>query len=288
MNHTFRILEVSIRHATEQGTFAAAMHLTEQWVQDGFNTLFVLPWMQINRSLSGSPYAVIDHLHVDDALGNFEDAVRWVDCCHERGLAVILDMPLNHTSPAHRWTAISNWFVRDSAGGALSPVGTNWKDVIQLNHAEPEVIHAGADVLKYWMRVGVDGFRLDAASFIPDVVIQHWIEEINASSGRPLHWWCDGAQYAAERPFFTGYFHHEAFQLALGNYSAWIELVNAPANGGIFYLTNHDTLHAGVSPAEQWPGRYEQMRALMESTHHHSMLSLSDYNDTHSTYSFIR
>ncbi len=288
MNHKLRILEVSIPHATEHGTLAAAMHLPKQWFREGINTVFVLPWMQINRSMSGSPYAVIDHLKVDDALGNLDDAMRWIECCHEQGLQVVLDMPLNHTSPVHCWTEFSHWYICDPAGRAIAPVGTYWNDVIQLNHDEQQVIHAGSEVLKHWLRAGVDGFRLDAASFIPDAAIQQWINELNTMTTKKLHWWCDGAQYASERPFFTGYFHHEAFQLALLDNTAWKELLNAPGDGGIFYLTNHDTLQEGVSPAAQWPGRYEQMRELIQVSHHHYMLSLSDYNDIHSTYSFIR
>ena len=287
MKTRLRILEVSIPHASPDGSLRGAMSLPHAIASAGFNTVFVLPWMKIDCSLSASPYAVTNHLAVHETIGTVEEAAEWIDCCHEAGLQVVLDMPLNHTSPVHDWAVNPQWFLRDAEGNPKPPEDTTWNDVAQLNHHCPELVQACEEVLLFWLKVGVDGFRFDAAPFIPDTVLMHWIEKMHQHSEAPLLLWCDGSEYARRRPFFNGYLNHEAFRLAKKSRAEWEALIAESPDSGIFYLTNHDTLQMRCSPVDEWPGNYEAMKMILEHASKDCMFSWSDWQNPQSYYSFL-
>jgi glycosidase len=287
MKKPLRIIELSIPHATESGTLHAAMDLPAELVSCGFNVVYVLPWMKVNENQSKSPYAIIDHLQLNERLGTLSDANKWIKKCKDVGLKVVLDMPLNHTSPLHTWTSRNGWYVNDENGNMCSPKGTTWTDVVQLNHANPMVCDACEKVLRFWLEMGVDGFRFDAAAFIPDTVLQIWIDQLHKMRSEELFTWCDGRQYFEHHHAFNGFLYHEAFQLAKEDLSQWENLVRSNPEKGIFYLTNHDTLQKGLSPIMEWPDNYHLLRSLLESSSQSMLFSWSDWKDPASSYSFM-
>jgi glycosidase len=287
MKSKLRILEISIPHASVEGTLKAAMNLPKQLADAGFNVVFVLPWMQIDRSRSASPYAVSDYFALNNAIGNMDDARQWILECQSAGLRVVLDMPLNHTSPSNSWTSYDQWYVTDENGVKRCPQGTNWKDVFQLNHSNELVANACSEVLHFWLKLGVDGYRFDAAAFITDEVMKGWITSLLRVSKRELLLWCDSEAYKQSRPWFNGFFYHEAIGAARKSLSDWEKLVDHHSDDAIFYLTNHDTLHAGKCPKDEWPGEYQQMRKLLESSPNHFLLSWCDWKKPSETYSFM-
>lgn len=274
-------------HASALGSFKDAVHLPQQLSRAGFNIVYILPWMQIDRSLSSSPYAITNHLKVDKSIGSLHEARSWIENCHNHGLDVVLDMPLNHTSPNHRWSSNLDWYARNAAGAVQPPLGTAWLDVAQLNHECADLIQACQEVLHFWVEMGVDGFRLDAASFIPDEVVKKWIEETRKEANRHIQFWCDGNENGEIRSYFDAYVDHEAWRLAFTNFDEWKVSVASEESIGILFLTNHDTLHAGKSPVQQWQDQYNEMRALLESTPRHTMLSWSDWFNPNSCFSFL-
>ena len=287
MKKSLRILEISIPHATQAGTLQAAMHLPKKIAESGFNTVFVLPWMKVNRALSRSPYACTDYFDVNDTLGCLDDVRQWIKQCHSAGLRVVLDMPLNHTSPEHHWTINDDWYCTDEHGSKLSPSGTDWNDVVQLNHTNTAVVKACEDVLRFWLHQGIDGFRFDAASFISDAVLEGWITFAQGLSQQDLLFWCDGEEYRRSRPFFNGFLHHEAIAIARQNFAEWERRAVQVSDDAIFYLTNHDTLHAGKCPLEEWPKSYHHMRNLLEASANDVLLSWSDWQNPSTRYSFM-
>jgi hypothetical protein len=284
---SLRIIEISIPHATPYGSLQHAMQLPREIAKAGFNTVFVLPWMKVNRKLSLSPYAVSDYLSMNETLGSLEDARNWINVCHEEGLSVVLDMPLNHTSPSHPWVANDDWYYADERGAKQPPLGTSWNDVFQLNHRQEDVVAACEEVIGFWVDKGADGFRFDAASFIPDDVLNRWISFTARTSGSELHYWCDGEEYGHSRPCFNGFIHHEATAIARNNLSDWERTVIQSSEKAIFYLTNHDTLHAGKCPYDEWPGSYGYMSEFLRKSHKNWLLSWSDWQDPSSRYSFM-
>lgn len=138
-------------------------------------------------------YDVSDHCAVDRRYGTLSDFDRLVAEAHRRGLRVIMDMVLNHTSDQHAWFIQSrsnrddpkrDWYIwRDPAAGGKPP--SNWQSMFggsawefdrssgqyylhtflkeqpDVNWRNPQVRQAQLDVFRFWLERGVDGFRLD-------------------------------------------------------------------------------------------------------------------------------
>jgi alpha-glucosidase len=139
-------------------------------------------------------YDVADHCAVDPALGSLADFDALLADAHARGLRVIVDLVLPHTSDQHRWFQESrssrdnpraDWYVwADPKPDGTPP--NNWLSVFggsawqwearrgqyylhhflraqpNLNWHEPEVVDAMLGEARFWLERGVDGFRLDA------------------------------------------------------------------------------------------------------------------------------
>ncbi|HEX3216477.1 MAG TPA: alpha-amylase family glycosyl hydrolase [Aestuariivirgaceae bacterium] len=139
-------------------------------------------------------YDVADHRAVDPIFGSLADFDRLLAAAHAKGLRIILDFVPNHTSDQHPWfvesrssrkNAKRDWYVWRAPRGDGGPP-TNWlsefggpawtldavsgeyyyhaylKEQPDLNWRTPAVRAAMLDVLRFWFRRGVDGFRVDA------------------------------------------------------------------------------------------------------------------------------
>jgi len=138
-------------------------------------------------------YDVADYCGVDPIFGSLDDFDRLIGEVHGRGLKLIVDFVPNHTSDQHEWFRESrsspnnpkrDWYIwRDPAPGGGPPNnwnsnfgGPGWtfdaatgqyyyhaflKEQPDLNWRNPQVRAAMHDVLRFWMRRGVDGFRVD-------------------------------------------------------------------------------------------------------------------------------
>jgi alpha-glucosidase len=142
-------------------------------------------------------YDIADHTDVDPIFGSLADADALVARAHELGLRVILDFVPNHTSDINPWFADSrasrdaakrDWYVwRDgeelpnnwlSTFGEHRPAWTRdhatgeWylhsflPEQPDLNWDEPAVESAMHDAMRFWLRRGVDGFRMDVVQKI--------------------------------------------------------------------------------------------------------------------------
>lgn len=140
-------------------------------------------------------YDVADHTDVDPIFGTIADAKQLIEAAHERKIRVVVDYVMNHTSDLHPWFVESrsskdnpkrDWYVwRDPSPDGGPP--NNWVSVFSgpswtldpttgqyyrnsylatqpdLNWRNPEVVDAMEDVARFWLELGVDGFRVDAA-----------------------------------------------------------------------------------------------------------------------------
>jgi len=149
--------------------------------------------MPITESPSYHGYDVTNYKKVEPDYGTLDDLKRLVDEAHKRGIKVIMDLVVNHTSSEHPWfkEALANpaspyrsWYhfatadekvQTDSAAGADSAwhgSGDNrylsifWGGMPDLNFDNQEVRDAMIDAGQFWLDQGVDGFRLDAAKHI--------------------------------------------------------------------------------------------------------------------------
>ena len=119
-------------------------------------------------------YWIKDHYAVDEHLGTMDKAKELVSKAHEKGMKVVLDTVLNHTSPDHQWTkdpSKSSWFHHN--GGIR-----NWEDAWQLENGDvcglpdldqhnPETYKFLLDNTLWWIKeTGADGIRLDAIKHV--------------------------------------------------------------------------------------------------------------------------
>lgn len=143
-------------------------------------------------------YDISDYTAIDPRYGTMEDFRELVHQAHQRGIRIIIDMVVNHTSDAHPWFQASRsdpegpygdfyvWADDDSGydDARIIFVDTeesNWAYDVErgqfywhrffshqpdLNYRNPAVIEAIHDVIRFWARTGVDGFRLDAVPYL--------------------------------------------------------------------------------------------------------------------------
>ena len=142
-------------------------------------------------------YDVSDYLDVAPEYGTMEGFQQFLDGLHQRGMKLVLDLVLNHTSDQHPWFIESrsskenskrDWYVwRDGREGEppnnwySTFGGSAWeydartssyyyhyffKEQPDLNWNNPEVKEAMFNVARFWLDIGVDGFRLDAIGTI--------------------------------------------------------------------------------------------------------------------------
>lgn len=135
----------------------------------GINTIWLMPNYPTGILKSfGSPYCIKNYTEVNQKLGTIADLKNLVEKAHEKKIAVILDWVANHTSWDHAWINNESWYTKNSAGTIISPAGTNWNDVADLNFANQEMRLEMIAAMKYWIQnVGIDGYRCDAADFVP-------------------------------------------------------------------------------------------------------------------------
>ena len=151
----------------------------------GVNTIWIMPIYPIGVTSSfGSPYCVKEYTSVRTSLGTLQDFKTLVTTAHQKGIAVILDWVANHTSWDNTWiTANPSWYTQNSSGQIISPAGTNWNDVADLNFNNAAMRTAMIDAMKYWVtEANVDGFRCDAADYVP---YDFWLQANTALNAIP-------------------------------------------------------------------------------------------------------
>ena len=157
----------------------------------GITGIWLMPIME---SPSYHGYDCIDYRKVDQEYGTNDGFRQFMDACHQRGIKVILDLMLNHTSNQHPWFQAASsdpnsnyrdWFIWSGVDpGFLGPWGQTvwhrsgnayyygifWSGMPDLNYANPLVTAEMSSVTRFWLEeMGADGLRLDA--------LRHLIEE---------------------------------------------------------------------------------------------------------------
>jgi alpha-amylase len=152
----------------------------------GVDGLWLMPVFQ---SPSYHGYDTVDYERIDDEYGTAEDFQRLLDEAHRRGIRIIVDFVMNHSSDKHPWFVESassatspkrDWYVwrADDPGWTQPWGGSNhtwhqrngafyygifWGGMPDLNYSTPAVRQEMERVANLWISRGVDGFRLDAS-----------------------------------------------------------------------------------------------------------------------------
>ncbi|WP_036452125.1 alpha-amylase family glycosyl hydrolase [Mycoplasma buteonis] len=179
----------------------------------GINAIWLCPIYDTNFVDAG--YDVLDYKSVWKQFGTLEDFKELAQEAKERGIDLVMDIVLNHVSNEHDWFKKAcestnnkehNYFIwREKLNEQESQAksifgGSAWefvpsvnkyyfhlfaKEQVDLNWAHPDTCIAMAQVIDFWYKLGVRGFRLDA--------IKHVAKTFDDTKNNPAFAWCDGA-----------------------------------------------------------------------------------------------
>jgi maltose alpha-D-glucosyltransferase/alpha-amylase len=165
-----------------------------QWI--GVDCVWLLPMYP--SPLRDGGYDIADFFAIHPDYGTVDDFREFVDQAHQRGIRVIADLVMNHTSADHPWFQESrsdpsgpkgDWYVwsdtdepyPDARIIFVDSEVSNWTfDSVRgqyywhrffhhqpdLNYENPDVQEAMLGVLRFWLDLGIDGFRLDAVPYL--------------------------------------------------------------------------------------------------------------------------
>ena len=165
-----------------------------QWL--GVDCLWLPPFYP--SPLRDGGYDVADFTNIAEQYGSMADFKELIDAAHQRGIRIIIDLVMNHTSDQHPWFQASRndpdgpygdfyvWADDDKSYSDariifIDTERSNWTfDPVRgqyfwhrffshqpdLNFENPNVGAAMLDVMRHWLSIGVDGFRLDAVPYL--------------------------------------------------------------------------------------------------------------------------
>jgi trehalose synthase len=177
------------------GDFQGLVQRIDYLAELGVTCLWLMPFYPSPDRDDG--YDITDFFGVDSRYGHLGDFVEFVRTARDRGMRVIVDLVVNHTSDQHPWfkaarasreSPYRDWYVwRDEKpkqdGGVVFPdkEDSNWawdekagqyylhrfySFQPDLNITNPQVCDEIAKIMGFWLQLGVDGFRVDAVPFL--------------------------------------------------------------------------------------------------------------------------
>jgi glycosidase len=165
------IYEVFVRNHSPNGTFSDVEKDLPRLHTLGVDVLWFMPIHPIGvlnkKGSLGCPYSIKDYREVNPEYGTKEDFTRLIKQAHGRGMKVMIDVVYNHT--AHDSVLVKEhpeYFHQDEKGNPVTTV-PEWSDVIDLQYPSPGLIDYQIETLSGWVELGVDGFRCDVASLLP-------------------------------------------------------------------------------------------------------------------------
>jgi alpha-amylase len=160
------LYEVNVRQFTNEGTFNAFAEHLPRLKALGIDVLWFMPTFPIGtinrKGELGSYYSVKDFMDVNPEFGTLDDFKAIIAKAHDLDMHILLDWVPNHTSWDNKLTIEHpDWYLKDSTGKLTPPLGTDWTDVVQLDWSKKGLQDYMIDAMKFWVNMGIDGFRID-------------------------------------------------------------------------------------------------------------------------------
>lgn len=178
------------------GDFRGAIEKLDHIKSLGVDCIWIMP--HYASPLKDDGYDIADYYEVHPDYGTLEDFRAFVDAVHERGLRIITDLVMNHTSDQHAWfqaarqdknSIYRDYYVWSDTGEEYADAriifldieASNWTyDEVagqyfwhrffssqpDLNYDNPKVHEEMFDIIRYWLNFGLDGFRVDAIPYL--------------------------------------------------------------------------------------------------------------------------
>lgn len=171
------IYQVYLRNYGVNGTFADLEADLPRIRSMGIDIIYLLPIHPIGKlnkkGSLGCPYSISDYRDINPEYGTKADFARLIHQAHNLNMKVMIDVVFNHTS--HDSVLVREhpeWFHQDANGEPITTV-PEWTDVIDLKYPNKDLTIYLINILKEWVRFGVDGFRCDVASLLP---LEFWLQ----------------------------------------------------------------------------------------------------------------
>src|SRR4030042_5546432 len=165
------IYEIYVRNHGTNGTFSDVEKDLPRLHTLGVDVLWFMPIHPIGvmnkKGSLGCPHSVRDYRDVNPEYGSKQDFAQLIQHAHDRGMQVMIDVVYNHT--AHDSVLAAEhpeYFHLDENGNPVTTV-PEWSDVIDLKYPNPSLTEYQIETLRDWVKRGVDGFRCDGASLVP-------------------------------------------------------------------------------------------------------------------------
>jgi maltose alpha-D-glucosyltransferase / alpha-amylase len=179
------------------GDFPGLIQKLDYIAELGVNAIWLLPFCPSPRRDDG--YDISDYRNVHPEYGGMADVRRFIHEAHRRGIRIIIELVINHTSDQHPWfrkacaakpgSAARNYYVWSDtdekyAGTRIIFVDTEksnwtWDETAKafywhrffshqpdLNFDNPRVVREVLNIMRFWLDLGVDGLRLDAVPYL--------------------------------------------------------------------------------------------------------------------------
>ncbi|MBE6052564.1 MAG: alpha-amylase [Clostridium sartagoforme] len=171
------IYSIYVRNYGENGNFKDVEKDLKRIEDIGVDIIWLMPIHPIGvknkKGLLGCPYAIKNYREVNPEYGTLEDFKDLIDSIHSLGMKCIIDVVYHHTSPDSYLSEVYPEYFYKKADGSFGNKVGDWSDIIDLDYSNKKLWDYLIDTLKYWVSIGVDGFRCDVASLVP---LEFWIK----------------------------------------------------------------------------------------------------------------
>lgn len=227
-------------------------------------------WLSpIFTSPSYHKYDAKDYYKLDWRFGEEKDLVELINLCHERNVKLILDLALNHTSNTHEWflqfkqaridgdTSNKYYDYYSCVTTAEKVGGVQYQKIAgvdcwyecnfdgampELNFDNPEVFEEAVNIAKYYLDLGVDGFRFDAVKYIyygdTDKSVDFWERYMTELRAYKSDIYTVGECWSGESEIIDYYSAMNCFNFAMAQAEGTVAAA-AKGNSSIVKYTNY-------------------------------------------------
>lgn len=175
------IYQIYVRDYTEEGTLSALCEKLDYIKSLDVSIIQLLPIHPIGKldklGTYGSPYSISDYEKINPDFGNISDLKKLIKECHRRGLKLVLDVVINHTSKdAKLLKNHPEYYLKKD--GKITRKFEAFTDVLDLDYHSEDLQKYMIDMLKRYLSFGVDGFRFDVCSLLDKDFLKRALTEL--------------------------------------------------------------------------------------------------------------
>lgn len=244
----------------------------------GINVIYLMPLYPVGRENSvNSPYCIRDYTSIAEEFGTMDDLKALVNTAHQKQMGVLMDWVANHTAFDHAWTKNKSWYKQDSTGKIISPPGTGWNDVAQLNFDNKDMKMEMIKSMRFWLEnANIDGFRCDYSDGPPFDFWKEAVRSLRAAAGnRKLLMLSEGTRADHFKAGFDYNFGFRFFENLKNIYEHGksvrsIDSLNSadlkdalPGQQFVRYTSNHDVNSSDGTSLELFDGKNGELAAFV-------------------------